>query len=614
MKTKYGFWNNLGYVLRGMKNWGDKLISLRIVGIIAETVSLFVIPVTVKLIIDSLTSGDPLSKTLLLIGINAAVMLVAYLAAGYVENNSPYKMKHALIRFKRELTETMTSMEYANLENPKVLDEHERIRNVMNVKTQSIEGMMDSSIKCGTLALQILMAGILISGLHPLLIVILLFLLILSFIVVDKTKLKDKELVWDALGPYWRKHFNMGFLTNHFTSAKEIRVYNMKDWIYGKYLGINDDINKKYRISRNLWFKSQAILMPLSLLEEISLYAFLIYELSRNNLTVAEFTLYIASVHIFITAVNSFIAEYTEIKKQSLEVRDFRSFIDSYKIPEKEKAELPPMEKHPDFEFQDVTFCYEGQEKNALEHVSLSIPYGQRLAIVGLNGAGKTTLIKLLSGFYKPTSGKVTINGKDCETMEREDLFRYFSAVFQNVEEYPFTVEENVSMRRSEDTDEARVSECLERCGLMDKIEKLENGRKTQVLKVLEEDGVDFSGGEKQKLALARALYKDAPVLILDEPTSALDPLAEERLYRNFNDWIGDKTGIFISHRLSSTRFCQKVALFEDSHLVEYGSHDELMKKKGKYYDLYETQAELYRKEASANEQSRKSSENLQRN
>jgi len=602
MKTKYGFWNNLGYVLRGMKNWGDKLISLRIVGIIAETVSLFVIPVTVKLIIDSLTSGDPLSKTLLLIGINAAVMLVAYLAAGYVENNSPYKMKHALIRFKRELTETMTSMEYANLENPKVLDEHERIRNVMNVKTQSIEGMMDSSIKCGTLALQILMAGILISGLHPLLIVILLFLLILSFIVVDKTKLKDKELVWDALGPYWRKHFNLGFLTNHFTSAKEIRVYNMKDWIYGKYLGINDDINKKYRISRNLWFKSQAILMPLSLLEEISLYAFLIYELSRNNLTVAEFTLYIASVHIFITAVNSFIAEYTEIKKQSLEVRDFRSFIDSYKIPEKEKTEFPPMEKHPDFEFQDVTFCYEGQEKNALEHVSLSIPYGQRLAIVGLNGAGKTTMIKLLSGFYKPTSGKITINGKDCETMEREDLFRYFSAVFQNVEEYPFTVEENVSMRRSEDTDEARVSECLERCGLMDKIEKLENGRKTQVLKVLEEDGVDFSGGEKQKLALARALYKDAPVLILDEPTSALDPLAEERLYRNFNDWIGDKTGIFISHRLSSTRFCQKVALFEDSHLVEYGSHDELMEKKGKYYDLYETQAELYRKEASANE------------
>ena len=186
--------------------------------------------------------------------------------------------------------------------------------------------------------------------------------------------------------------------------------------------------------------------------------------------------------------------------------------------------------------------------------------------------------------------------------MDKEDLFRYFSAVFQNVEEYPFTVEENVSMKKAEDTDTERVRECLIQCGLMDKIENLEQKEKTQVLKVLEEDGVDFSGGEKQKLALARALYKDAPVIILDEPTSALDPLAEERLYSHFNEWIGDKTGIFISHRLSSTRFCQKVAMFEDAHLVEYGSHEELMKKKGKYYDLYETQARLYKKETEENE------------
>ncbi len=602
MKTKYGFWNNLAYVLRGMKNWGNRLIPLRLLGIVAETVSLFVVPVTVKLIIDSLTEEEPVSRTLTMIGINAVVMLVAYLAVGYVENNAPYKMKHALIRFKRELTETMTSMEYANLENPKVLDEHERIRNVMNVKTQSIEGMMDSSIKCGTLALQIVMAGILISGLHPLLIVILLVLLILSFIVVDKTKRKDKVLVWDALGPYWRKHFNMGYLTNHFTSAKEIRVYDMKDWIYRKYLGINEDIAKKYKVSRNLWFKSQAILMPLSLLEEVSLYVFLIYQLSRNNLTVAEFTLYIASVHIFITAVNGFIAEYTEIKKQSLEVKDFRAFIDTYKIEETSNTDLPRMKEKPEFVFHDVTFCYEGQTKNALEHVSLSIPYGQRLAIVGLNGAGKTTFIKLLAGFYKPSEGSITLNGKDTRLMEREDLFRYFSAVFQNVEEYPFSVEENVSMKIAEETDPERVRTCLKQCGLWEKIESLDSREKTQVLKVLEEEGIDFSGGEKQKLALARALYKDAPVIILDEPTSALDPLAEERLYSHFNEWIGDKTGIFISHRLSSTRFCQKVAMFEDSHLVEYGSHEELMQKKGKYYALYETQAELYRKESVENE------------
>ncbi len=609
MKERYGFWSNLKYVIRGMKKDGGHLLALQILGVTAETVSLFIIPVTVKLIIDSLTAEDGPEKTLILIGINSVVMLIVYLINGYVENNTPYKMKHALISFKRELTETMTSMEYSNLENPKVLDEHERIRNVMNVKTQGIEGMMDSTVKCGKLILQIIMAGILVSGLHPLLIVILLGLLLLSFFVIDKTKIIDKKNVWDALGPYWRKHFNLGYLTNHFTSAKEIRVYDMKDYIYGKYLDVTADILDKYRLSRNIWFKSNAICMPLALLQEISLYGFLIYELSKNNLTVAEFTLYIASVHIFTKALSEFIQEYTEIKKQSLEVKDFRSFIDTYRIPDEPACDTAASESgtamqtdHPEFEFEDVTFCYDGQEKNALENISIRIPYGQRLAIVGLNGAGKTTFIKLLAGFYKPVKGRITLNGSDTSDMSRAGLFRYFSAVFQNVEEYPFTVAENVSMKNLRDTDEKRVEDCIERCGLSEKIDTLDAGIHSQVLKVIEKDGVDFSGGEKQKLALARALYKNAPVIILDEPTSALDPLAEERVYTSFNDLIGDRTGIFISHRLSSTKFCDKVAMFEDSHLVEYGSHEELMAKKGKYYDLYETQAQFYREEKSDEE------------
>jgi ATP-binding cassette subfamily C protein len=594
MKEKYGFGSNLKYVVRGMRKDGGSLLGIQVMGVVAETLSLFIIPVTVKLIIDSLTSETSLRRTMILIGINSAVMLIVYMISAYVENNTPYKMKHALIRFKRELTETMTSMEYYNLENPKVLDEHERIRNVMNVKTQGIEGMMNSAVKCGKLILQIVMAGILVSSLNPLLIFILLGLLLISFVVIDKTKMKDKELVWDALGPYWRKHFNLGYLTNHFTSAKEIRVYDMKDYIYGKYLDITSEILKKYKLSRNIWFKNNAVCMPLTLMQEVSLYAFLIYELSKNNLTVAEFTLYVASVHIFTKALGDFIQEYTEIKKQSLEVKDFRAFIDTYKVPDKSYEKAPLIER-PEFAFSDVTFRYEGQEKNALEHVSLTIPYGMRLAIVGLNGAGKTTFIKLLAGFYKPTEGNITLNGQDTSDMNREELFDYFSAVFQNVEEYPFTVSENVSMKRSEETDEERVTDCLKRCGMYDRIMQLDSGLHSQVLKVIEKDGVDFSGGEKQKLALARALYKNAPVLILDEPTSALDPLAEEKLYKSFNDLIGDRTGIFISHRLSSTKFCHKVAMFEDSRLVEFGTHDELMALKGKYYDLYETQAQLYR-------------------
>ena len=205
----------------------------------------------------------------------------------------------------------------------------------------------------------------------------------------------------------------------------------------------------------------------------------------------------------------------------------------------------------------------------------------------------------MLIGLYRPAGGKICLNGKDCADMKRDELFRYFSAVFQNVEEYPFTIAENVSMKKLSETDEDKERKCLERCGLWEKIAGLERSDKTQVMKVIDKDGIDLSGGEKQKLSLARALYKDAPVIILDEPTSALDPLAEEKLYAGFNDLIGERTGIFISHRLSSTGFCDKVAMFEDAHLVEYGTHEELMEKRGKYYELYRTQADLYKEEES---------------
>lgn len=247
------------------------------------------------------------------------------------------------------------------------------------------------------------------------------------------------------------------------------------------------------------------------------------------------------------------------------------------------------------FEFQNVSFCYEGQDRNALQDININIPYGQRLAVVGLNGAGKTTFIKLLCGLYRPSVGKIMVNGENMSYMNRKSVFKMFSPVFQNVEIYPFSVLHNVTMGSSKDESVAKVHECLKKSGLYEKVQSLKYKEQTQVLKVLDGEGVDFSGGEKQKLVLARALYKDAPVVILDEPTAALDPLAEEQLYENFDKLIGQKTGIYISHRLSSTKFCDVIAVFKDGRIVEYGTHDELIKLKGEYFIMFETQAEYYK-------------------
>ena len=246
-------------------------------------------------------------------------------------------------------------------------------------------------------------------------------------------------------------------------------------------------------------------------------------------------------------------------------------------------------------EIENLHFQY--GEIVALRGISLNVQEGEVVTLLGGNGAGKTTFIKLLCGLYEPSEGQIMMDGKDMREYEKAELFSCFSAVFQNVEVYPFSVAENVSMQQMEETDLEKVKACLKKCGLSEKVEGLKYKEQTQMLKVLDAEGVDFSGGEKQKLALARALYKEAPIIVLDEPTAALDPLAEERLYRAFDELIGEKTGIYISHRLSSTRFCDKIAMFEDGKIVEYGTHDELIALKGAYYELYETQAQYYREE-----------------
>ncbi|MBR4179455.1 MAG: ABC transporter ATP-binding protein, partial [Treponema sp.] len=219
---------------------------------------------------------------------------------------------------------------------------------------------------------------------------------------------------------------------------------------------------------------------------------------------------------------------------------------------------------------------------------------GERLAVVGLNGAGKTTFIKLLMRLYEPTEGAIFLNGQDIRSWDLKSYFAIIAPVFQDVNLFAMTYKENVSMNELENTDDELVKKCTEDAGLGEKIRDLKDGIDTQLLKVIYDDGIDMSGGEKQKLALARALYKNAPVVVLDEPTAALDALAESKLYQDFDKLIYGKTAIYISHRLSSTQFCNNVAMFKDGQLIEYGTHDSLMKKKGEYANMYKVQAQYY--------------------
>jgi ATP-binding cassette subfamily B protein len=246
-------------------------------------------------------------------------------------------------------------------------------------------------------------------------------------------------------------------------------------------------------------------------------------------------------------------------------------------------------------EFRDVSFKYPGSESFALRHLNLKLSVGRRLAVVGMNGSGKTTMIKLLCRLYDPTEGVITLNGADIKQYNYQEYMNIFSVVFQDFRLFGFTLGENVAM--SAEAEATRIADCLERTGLGGRLAELPNGIETYLYKDYDSSGVDISGGEAQKVALARALYKDAAFVVLDEPTAALDPISEFEIYSRFDDIVKDKTAVYISHRLSSCRFCQDIVVFHEGFLVQRGSHDSLLAdEKGKYYELWHAQAQYYTK------------------
>lgn len=255
-----------------------------------------------------------------------------------------------------------------------------------------------------------------------------------------------------------------------------------------------------------------------------------------------------------------------------------------------------PLEKRSDnqyqIEFRDVSFKYPGTEHYALRHFSMKLRIGEKLAIVGMNGSGKTTMIKLLCRLYDPDEGEILLNGVDIRKFKHEEYSRLFSVVFQDYQLFSFLLGENVAV--SSDYDEERVRKCLEDAGLGERLMQLPQGIHTYLYKDYE-DGVEFSGGEAQKVAIARAIYKTAPFVLLDEPTAALDPLAEYEIYKSFDQIVGDKTAIYISHRLSTCRLCDKIAVFHEGRLIQQGSHEQLVQDQaGKYYEMWSSQAQYY--------------------
>lgn len=379
-------------------------------------------------------------------------------------------------------------------------------------------------------------------------------------------------------------------------NGKDIRLYRMDKWFLGEF-------HDKIRQVVSLIDKGQTgvaaakiAAVSFAFLRNAAVYGWMIREMARGNLELPTFLLYVGIVAGVEPWMNGFF-DAVQRNYANKEVMDgYRDFMEYGILDEEGKEPL----KHPggihEIRLEHVCFRYEGNDSDTIHDLSLTVHKGERLALVGPNGAGKTTLIKLLCGIYRPTQGKIYLDGQELQALHHKEIFKEFSVVFQDVFTFSFPLAENVSCLPMGQEDEKRLQESLEKAGLWEKVSSLLKGYATAMNKDLDEEGVSLSGGELQKLMLARALYKDAPVVILDEPTAALDPIAESEMYEKYDVMIQEKTGIFISHRLSSTRFCDRILFMEKGRILEEGSHESLMEQDGAYAKMFTLQARYYQK------------------
>lgn len=601
-KKEYSVLQNMFYVIKGMNRYMKLSIVFVVLNAIASSSMQFMWSITAKLVIDGIQSYTEFKQLLLLVlaiwGIEFSLMAGNAICTA----NTWWRFFAVRMGFVEERIHKVMNMSYQHLEQPKVLDYSEKASQACY--NDGIQGMMYAFRSQLTNIFVIIVTMGIMFTLSPVIVVIMLGLAILQFLYTDHIRKRDKKEVWDEMAPFWRKNSYLDNTTTDFGFAKDVRLYGLKNWLMKKLHDVNMTKIDYRDHSGNLWLKNDFFGTGIFFIEEAVLYIWLIWNVINNGMTIGDFSLYLGSTRTFFSGVTSILNDISTIRGCSRKVDDFRTFLEYPDIdasPEADtgasdnnvKPNLEPQQEY-EFIFENVSFKYPNSEAYALKNLNLTFKPCERLAVVGLNGAGKTTMVKLLTRLYDVSEGRILLNGIDIRTYNRESYYKAFSPIFQEVELFAFPMSENVSMLSPEYTDNKKAEEFLELAGLGEKVRSLKKGVTTELLKVLSEDGIDLSGGEKQKLALARALYKNAPVVVLDEPTSALDALAEYKLYMDFDKLIKGKTALFISHRLSSTRFCDNVAMFKAGEMVEYGTHESLLALNGEYAAMFRVQAQYY--------------------
>ena len=598
-KAKYSIWQNVKYIYSKMWQYSRSLVLYSFarmpINVVLPFLGIYLSSFVVGAVTNKYTPGQIIISISIIMLATLVLNLISLFLSGKIQGLSLGNR----VNFLKMIAEKSLSTDYENLESPSGQVKLSKAMECINSNNSSGEAVVYSLIDVASSLIGIVSYATLIITINPIIIGVVIVSAFINFLLLKRRNRWEIENR-DNYTPIERKLNYILNCSRDFSSAKDIKIYNMSGWVGGLF---TDFLNQRIywiKKSESQGFRIDALSGILTLIRDAICFGWLVYLLFVNGLSADQFILYFGVIAGFSNWIYGFADKWAALDNHSIKICDLRDYLEMEDKFNYGKG-LPMPTDDFSIEFKNVSFRYSGSETNAIDNINLKIKNGEKIAFVGANGAGKTTLVKMLCGFYKTIDGEILVGGNNIFKYNINEYYQNICAVFQDMNFLPVSINDNITFGRKKNTANYEINDLIEMVGLKSKIDSLPQGKDTCLGRTLSEDAIDLSGGEKQKLALARALYQGGNILVLDEPTAALDPIAENEMYLKYNEMAGGKTTIFVSHRLASTKFCDRIVMLDKGKIIEMGTHDELIQNGGKYAEMFEMQSYYYKREGSKN-------------